>query len=80
MQNVIRTSEDHMRYLIDNKLVSRNEDFTPEVKYKVIHSLDHYMSMPEIIEVNGKTYHKVMGQIFQPSGCKGIFAQYRLVR
>lgn len=79
MKNVIRTSKDHMRYLIDNKLISRH-DFTPEVRYKVIHSLDHYMSMPETIEVNGKTYHKVMGQIFQHSGHKEIYAQYRLVR
>ena len=69
-----------MRYLIDNKLVSRHEDFTPEVRYRVIHSVDHYMSMPETIEVNGKTYSKVMGQIFQPHGYKEVFAQYRLVR
>lgn len=75
MKNVIRFTEVHTQELV--KEVNDLYAQYPKVAYKMIHGLDHYKSMSNVMELKGKTYRKT-DRIWSPERGK-VFAVYELV-
>lgn len=78
IHQVIKWSEqDLVKTLEGQSFLKQDDVFIPKVRYKIIHGIEHYKSMPETFVEWNHTYQKT-DSIHQFPGHEELFAVYVL--